>query len=123
MLDHFHKLLYSSVSDHVHILLYGGFFVIKDFQSNGMDVAPLKVLCAYLCISVSLLKFACGPSFLISASRTCTVCEAPNGRLDRRTSQRVCSVVLITPLLGFWVELFETSARLLTPALGSDEHS
>lgn len=25
MLDHFHKLLYSSLSDHVHILLYGGF--------------------------------------------------------------------------------------------------
>lgn len=38
MLDNFHKLLHSPVSDHVHILLYGGFFVIKDFQSNGMDV-------------------------------------------------------------------------------------
>lgn len=52
MLDHFHKLLYSSVSDHVHILLYGGFlFVIKDLQSNGMDVcSPFKsVVCLYLC--------------------------------------------------------------------------
>lgn len=38
MFDHFHFC--SSVIDHVQILLYGGvfsFFVIKDFQSNGMD--------------------------------------------------------------------------------------
>lgn len=59
MLDHFHKLLYSSVSDHVHILLYGGFFVIKDFQSNGMNVASFKVSCTYICIGSSVLKFAC----------------------------------------------------------------
>lgn len=44
MLDHFHKLLHSSVSDRVHILLYGSFFfVIKDLQSNGMAVcSPFK---------------------------------------------------------------------------------
>lgn len=60
MLDHFHKLLYSSVSDHVHILLYGGFFfVIKDLQSNGMYVcSPLYDLSAYICVGVSVLKFA-----------------------------------------------------------------
>lgn len=44
MLDHFHKLLYSSVSDHVHILLYGGFFLLLKTCSPmaWIYVAPFK---------------------------------------------------------------------------------
>lgn len=51
MLDHFHKLLYSSVSDHVHILLYGGFLflLLKTCSPTAwMYVAPLRLVCLYL---------------------------------------------------------------------------
>lgn len=44
---------------YIYFCMEGFFFVIKDLQSNGMYVwSPLYEWSAYICIGVSVLKFA-----------------------------------------------------------------